>query len=391
MNKINFYLFDYVSSSILRHKSKNIFIIIIFTLLVALLSSIFFITNSIQYELNLRLKNTPDIVIENYKAGLKSTIKESTLDKILEVNGITSGRTRIEGDYDFGADKIKFHLIGIDSFEKQDDDFLQKLANKYDLNTSSMLVSLNVKRVMKKSYYEKYFNFIEPNSTLKKVFIRDSFDVGNRMEFKNTIILDKKALREIFGFLPDEASDIALDVANKNELDFITSKIRLMLPNTKVISKDDLKLTYEKLFNYDSGVFLSIFIISIFTFFIIMYDKSNGLSSEEKREIGILKAIGWRVEDILHAKFYEAFIISFFSFMIGIGLAFIYVFILKAPILGNIFSNESLLNINNFHLLVHMKFTYILLIFLLTVPIYIAATLIPSWRVATLDADEVMR
>ena len=122
-----------------------------------------------------------------------------------------------------------------------------------------------------------------------------------------------------------------------------------------------------------------------------MYDKSNGLSSEEKREIGILKAIGWRVEDILHAKFYEAFIISFFSFMIGIGLAFIYVFILKAPILGNIFSNESLLNISNFHLLVHMKFTYILLIFLLTVPIYIAATLVPSWRVATLDADEVMR
>ncbi|HFB53210.1 MAG TPA: FtsX-like permease family protein, partial [Sulfurimonas autotrophica] len=129
----------------------------------------------------------------------------------------------------------------------------------------------------------------------------------------------------------------------------------------------------------------------IFTFFVIIYDKANGLSSEEKREIGILKALGWRVEDVLHAKFYEASLISLFSFILGVGLAFVYVFVLKAPLLGDIFMHENLLDIHIFRLDVYVELSYVLLIFLLSVPIYIAATLIPSWRVATLDADEVMR
>jgi ABC-type lipoprotein release transport system permease subunit len=72
-------------------------------------------------------------------------------------------------------------------------------------------------------------------------------------------------------------------------------------------------------------------------------------------------------------------------------LAFVYVFILKAPLLGEIFMHENLLDIHTFELHAHIELSYTLLIFLLSVPVYIAATLIPSWRVATLDADEVMR
>ena len=391
MSKINFYLLEYAYAYILRHKSKNFFIVTVFTLLVALLATLFFITTSVEHELTNRIENQPDIVIQNYQAGKPSSIDISLLDKLLEIDGISSGKTRVQGNYYFRAKDKTFYIVGVDPFEEQNDSFIQKLLKSYDLNSSSMLVSKNVQDIMKKAYYTDYFNFIKPDGTLKRVYIQSSFDTGKRIELNNLIVMPKETAKEIFGYAANQATDIALEVANKNELDFISSKIRLMLPNVKVISKNDLRVQYEKLFDYDSGVFLSLFVIAIFTFFVIIYDKANGLSSEEKREIGILKALGWRVEDVLHAKFYEASLISLFSFILGVGLAFVYVFVLKAPLLGDIFMHENLLDIHTFRLDVYVELSYVLLIFLLSVPIYIAATLIPSWRVATLDADEVMR
>jgi len=391
MSKINFYLLEYAYAYIARNKSKNIFIITVFTLLVTLLSSIFFITTTVEHEMKERISYKPDIIVEAYKAGVKSTVDSKLLDKLLEINGISSGHLRVKGSYNFSAKDVDFYLYGIAPFEDQEDPFIQKVLQNQELNASEMLVSNYVQDVLHKAYYNEYFNFIKPDGSLKKVFIKSSFDTERRVELRNLILLDQDTLREIFGYSENEGSDVALSVANKNELDFITSKIRLMLPNAKVTSKNDLNVMYERLFDYDSGVFLSLFVVSIFTFFIIIYDKANGLSSEEKREIGILKAIGWRVEDVLHAKFYEAALISFFSFFVGLLLAFIYVFVLKAPLLGEVFMHNTLLDIHTFKLDIYLELSYTLLIFLLSVPVYIAATLIPSWRVATLDADEVMR
>jgi len=389
MSKINFYLLEYAYAYIMRHKHKNIFITVVFTLLVALLSIIFFITTTVQYEMKERISYKPDIIVQNYKAGMPVSVDGKLLDRLLEIDGISSAKIEVEGKYNFKGNQ--FYLVGVALFEESSDPFIQSLLENNEFNATQMLVSNHIKSIMNEAYYTKYFNFIKPDGRLKKIFIKKSFATQGRGDLQNLILLDKDSLREIFAYKENEGTAIALNVANKNELDFIASKIRLMLPNAKVISKNDLDLQYEKLFDYDSGLFLSLFVIAIFTFFIIIYDKANGLSSEEKREIGILKAIGWRVEDVLHAKFYEGAILSLFSFIMGLLLAFIYVFILKAPLLDAIFMHENLLDIHTFKFNVHCELSYILLIFLLSVPVYIAATLIPSWRVATLDADEVMR
>jgi len=389
-SKINIYLVEYALGSIIRQGHKSLFITIVFTFLTALLTSIFFITNSIKYELNTTVDALPQIIVQNTKASRIAEIDISSTDKLLEIAGINSVNARVWGYYYFANAGVNFTLVGIDEFEEPYSDTLEGIVKKDELNSSGMFIGSGVREIMNSSYYKDYFNFIKPDGKIKRVEMLGQFDSDIELESNDMIVMSKDTLREIFGIEESKATDIVVKVANVEEIETVALKIEQMFPNARVITNDDMKLSYENIFNYKSGIFLALFVIAIFTFFIIIYDKMSGLSSEQKREVGILKAIGWRVEDVLKEKFYESIILSLFAYILGVILALAYVYILNAPLLRDIFIGYSDLK-PTFEISFILDFQTLFLVFFLSVPIYVAATIIPSWKVATLEADDVIR
>lgn len=390
LNKINIHLIEYSLSSILRQKRKNGFIFIIFTMLIFLLSSIFFISNSIKYELNTTLDSLPQIIVQNQKARKAYDIDINIADEILDIAGVNSVNPRVWGYYYFANAGVNFTIIGIDEYEKQYKNTFTNLTKNHTLQDDFMLVGSGVKDIMQKYYYTEYFNFIKSDGSMKKVYLKGVFKSQTNLESNDIIVLTKESARDIFGMDEELSTDIVVSVKNKDEIPTIVSKIQNKYPSTRVITNNDLKISYQNIFDYKSGIFLSLFTISLFTFFMILYDKVSGVTSEEKKEIAVLKAIGWRVDDVIKSKFYESFIISFSSYIMGILFAFIFVYILKAPLLRNIFIGYSELK-PDFVLPFIFDLQTIFLIFFLTIPIYIAATIIPSWKIATMNSDEVLR
>jgi len=392
-NKINIYLIEYAINAIIRDKYKSIFITIIFTILTFLLSSIFFITNSIKYELNSTTNVLPQIIVQKIKAGRNYDIDVNNIENILKIDGVSDAIARVWGYYYFENVGVNFTLIGIEQFESQYKNSLEKIIEKVDFDEETspiMIVGIGVKNIMSKNYYENYFNFIKPDGSLKKVTIAGTFDADTQLESNDMIVMSKDTIRNIFNIEETKATDIVVKVSNPNEVNTVALKIKQLYPDVRVITKEDLKVSYQKIFDYKSGIFLALFIISLFTFFIIIYDKVSGLSGEQKKEVGILKAIGWKVDDILKEKFYESFIISFISYSLGIILSIGFVYLFQAPILKDIFLGYSELK-PNFELPFIFDIQTLFLVFFLSVPIYISATIIPAWRVATLEADEVIR
>jgi len=393
-NKINLYLIEFAINALLRAKRKNIFIFIVFTLLILLLTSTFLITGSIRYELQNTLHSLPQIIVERIKAGRHYDIDSSISDDILTIAGVEQATPRVWGYYYFANAGVNFSIVGIEQYEEQYTNSLSKVTEKFDFDKlhqeHSMIVGKGVKRVLEHSYYSDYFNFIKPNGSFKKIYIAGTFDGDTELESNDMILMSKDDVRDIFDMPTNKATDIVVKVANPNEITTIASKIKLMYPDTRVITNSDLQVSYQNIFDYKSGVFLALFVVALFTFFMIIYDKASGLSSEEKREIGILKAVGWRVDDVLKEKFYEAFIISFFAYILGVLIAFGYVYILQAPLLRDIFVGYSQLK-TTFELPFIFDIQTLFLVFLLSVPIYIGATIIPSWRASTLEVDEVIR
>ena len=50
--------------------------------------------------------------------------------------------------------------------------------------------------------------------------------------------------------------------------------------------------------------------VAVLSFVIFAWDKATGLSAEERKEIGILKSVGWETADVLLLKFWEGAVIS---------------------------------------------------------------------------------
>lgn len=384
---MNLYLIEYSINSLLRQKSKTIFTTITLSSLIFLLTSIFLITDSIKYELKLSVDSLPEITIQNIKAGRHNLIDEKVVDELINIRGVEDVISRVWGYYSFNKANVVFSVIGLDEFENRYKDNLKKLNIDKD---STMIVGKGVREILQKNFYKGYFNFIKPDGELKKVTISGIFNEATKLESNDIIVMSKSSAREIFDIPKSKATDIVLKITNPQEVETIASKIKLRYPSFKVITKNDLKISYQNIFNYKSGLFLAIFIVALFTFFMIIYDRSSIVDDEQKREIGVLKAIGWKVDDIIKEKFYEGFTISILSYLIGVALAFGFVFLLQAPLLKNIFIGYSDLRVA-FELPFILDITTLFLMFLLSVPIYIAATIVPSWRVAILQADEAIR
>lgn len=392
--KINHFLIGFAINSLFRRGLKSFFTFFVFTSLIFLLASILFISNSIKAELGFTLDSLPQIIVQKLQAGRHTNIETKRIEPLLEIHGVNSAIPRVWGYYYFEKAGVNFSLVGIDAFDKQYKKSFENITKKINFEelqkNSSMIVGEGVKEILSQNYYKEYFNFIKPDGSLKKITIASTFKSSTSLESNDIILLPKKLALEVFGMDDKKVTDIILEVANPSEIPTIASKIKNIFPDTRVITKTDLQVSYQNIFDYKSGLFLALFVVSAFTFFMIIYDKASGLSSEEKREVGILKAIGWKMDDILSEKFYEAFIVSFISFILAISLALFFVYTLQAPLLKEIFIGYSRLK-STFELPFIFDIQTIFLLFFLSVPIYIAAIIVPSWKIASRDADEVMR
>ena len=78
------------------------------------------------------------------------------------------------------------------------------------------------------------------------------------------------------------------------------------------------------------------------------------------------------------------------AFIIGIIISYIFVFLLNAPILKNIFIGFSNVQ-NDFILNANIEFTTLITLFLFFIIPFLSAVLIPVWKISVIDANESMK
>jgi lipoprotein-releasing system permease protein len=367
-------ILDFTLSSFARRKRKNAALVSVYTLIVFLLASVVLFTYALREEASILLKDAPEMIVQRLVAGRHDLIPVNYTDRIRAIRGVSSIKERLWGYYYDPIVGANYTLMVTDDPE---------------VSPGRIAVGEGVSRT-RLAFPGDTIEFRTYEGITIELEIGKLLSSASSLVSSDLVLISDHDFRKVFGTPKDYATDLAVKVRNPRELSTIALKVAEILPDTRQILREEILRTYDAIFSWRGGILLAILLGAVLAFIIFAWDKASGLSVEEKKEIGILKAIGWETSDIIRMKFWEGLVVSLSSFLMGILLAYLHVFFTSFMLFEPVLKGWSTLY-PSFKVTPFIDGAQVASLFFLTVVPYTVATIIPSWRAAIVDPDSVMR
>jgi ABC-type lipoprotein release transport system permease subunit len=387
-------ILNYAVLSLLRSWQKQVALIVIYALVVGFYASVVFFTSSLKTETSQTLEDLPPLWVQQLQGGRLVPMSVSLQDSISKIRGIKKVFPRYWGYFFDDATGAVLTVMGSDfpneeiGFLDFKEDYNQKENNKENKN-KGVLVGTGILETRNLQLGD-FLSLNDANGKKVSYEIVGSFGAKSDLLTKDLIILPIKEAQKIIDLQDSLCTDIAVEIYNPEEIENIGKKIDARFPSLRVVTLSQLASTYQTLFSWRGGIFIYGSLLSVLAFLLLMWERASGLSSNEKKELGILKALGWQINEVLFLKLTEGAILSITATLLGIVLAYIHVFVFNSPILKPFLVGWSVLY-PAYDLQPFVSFGDILSVFSLSVVPYLAATLFPAWRGATTEAADAMR
>ena len=367
-------ILEFTLASLLRRKAKNLSLLAMYLLVIFMLASLQFFVTALKREAALILNDAPDMVVQRLVAGRQDLVPTGYVAEIARISGVTAVRPRLWGYYYDALNGANYTIMTGDD--------PAATAGKAAIGAGvAKARNLAVGDLLPLISYDRAPVMLE---------IGTIFPSSSDLIAADMIVITPEDFHTLFNFPAGQATDLAVTVRNGKELPTVAAKIAGQFPDSRPILKSEIQRTYQSLFDWRGGMTLMVLASALLSFIIFAWDKATGLSAEERKEIGILKSIGWETSDVLLLKFWEGIVISLTAFLLGVVLAYGHVFFLSAPLFAQALKGWSVLY-PRFQLVPVVDAYQLAVLFFLTVVPYTTATVIPCWRAATIDPDAAMR
>lgn len=368
------YLIDFTIASLARRKGKNLGLLGVYTLIVFLLASVMLFTQALRQEAGLLLENAPEVVVQRMVAGRHDLIPADYLERMGRIRGVAAQYGRLWGYFYDPAVQANYTLLA---------------PRDRDINSGEMIVGHGIARTRGLGTGD-FISFRASSGTTFSFRVAEVLAADAELVSADLLLVNEHDFRAFFGIAAGLYTDLALEVRNPQEVRKVAEKLTVLLPDTRPILREEILRTYDALFQWRQGIVFVLLAGSLLAFVIFAWDKASGLSAEERREIGILKAIGWETADVIRMKFWEGALVSLGAFLLGYLAAYIHVFFFDASLFAPVLKGWAVLY-PQFRPQPYVDGLQVATLFFFTVFPYTVATVVPIWRAATTDPDAVMR
>lgn len=373
------YLVDYALAAMARQRARNAGLLLVHGLLVFALASVMLMASALRQDAARWLADAPDVVAQGLQMGRHALSSDDDVQRLRPLRGVQRVEGRLWGYLYDTATGANYTLLVPSAAP----------GSPWQLADGEAVLGEGVARLRRVQAGQRIY-LAAPAGEFLNLRVRAVLPAATASVSADLVLLSEADFRRFFRLEAGQYTDVALRVRNPQEVAKVAEKAGLALRRHRIVTRADLQRTYEALFSWREGLLLALLASAVLAFGILAFDKASGLSAQERREIGILKAVGWDTADIVHMKLWEATLIAGTAFALGCLAAYVHVFVAGAPLLAPVLQGWSVLFPRQLPPLAFDGLQLATLALLAVLP-YLVAIVVPIWRTASADPDEVMR
>lgn len=383
-------LLDYALGAIRRRGVRAITMVLGIAFVVGLYGSVMLLSEALRQEWRATLDATPNLVVQRMHGGRPGLIHADERFGLGADPAVRRIRPRVWGYAFVEAIGANVTVVGFD--EEVRDVVVESIDGEVPEPNADVEEAIVGTALADRLGLRPGDRLTIPDAQGELVVIEASgvFRSSSALHAADVLVVSDSVARALLGIEEHVATDVAIELTRDEEAAVVGARVREAMPNARVIERDALVRTYELTFDGRAGMLAVFLLPCLAALLLLCWDRLTGLGSNERREIGVLKAIGWETRDVLSARVWESAIVSLGGAFVGSVFAYAYVHMLGAPgLAGALFGWSALYP--KLDLAPAVEWDHVWTVLGVVVLPYVAVSLVPAWRAATIDPDEAIR
>lgn len=375
-----------------RHRRRTLTLGVALAFTVAMLSSAIMLTDALRAEYAAVASTSPDLTVQRLVAGRPALVDRSVASAIRQIPGVIGVRPRVWGYYFIPSLQGNLTVVGVDPARADVRRDLGRIVRGRGLRAGSRGEMVLGDALAKFLGTEIGDEIGLPGEGARPVFLTTVgfFESESALWTADALVTGENEARALLRMPAHSATDLAVRLSTPDEASVVSRKVSELLPDARVIDRRLLARTYELTFSERGGLLFAALLPTLAAMLVLAWDRMTGLGSAERREIGILRTLGWATADVLAAKIWESSLLAIVASVAGICAAYVYVFLAQAPGLADV-----LLGWSSFYPPLDLRpvvtGTQVLTIASAAVVPFVALSVVPAWRAASTDPDRALR
>ncbi|MHA1924368.1 MAG: ABC transporter permease [Candidatus Thorarchaeota archaeon] len=394
-------LVSYALGNVLKYRTRSVAIVTALILSTFLLGSAEFIREGVMTDLNASVDEGPDLVVQRLWGGRQAPVPLEWKENLSAIQGVRLATPRVWGYIDVGGGGL-LTVMGVNASEygtivgTTGTEIVEEGRFLNETDRYRMVVGEGILEIMRASFagvnvgIGSSLSLIAQNGSLIEFEIIGVFSSSTRIYSNDMILTDLGSARQVLGLDASSCTDYALWGDYGEDLNSIAFRIDTQIAEARVMTRDAIVDAMLVTYGGRGGIVALLWAVLLITVILLAFTVSASGSDEARKEVGLLKALGYDTVDVLEIRMFESFTLGMLGASLGVSSAIVFDFILGAPILSGYLLGWSLLLLNGGLPLAISVPTIFTLYVVAIVPILVA-TVIPAWRNAITEPDIVLR